>query len=136
MRVNKCCLLINDSPFDQAIFVQALNNVAPDTICFTTTNCYDAIHLMTEENVTPSYIFVELNMPGMNGLDFLKTIKKIETLKEIPIVVHSTTPQPHKIIELKESGALAIYLRKYEYTGVCNMLTLYFGSTMVTIKQN
>jgi CheY-like chemotaxis protein len=136
MRIEKCCVFICEDVFDQAVFAEALHNVSPETLCFTASNGQDALYMMKEERIIPNYIFVELNMPKMDGLQFLRTIKKIQKLKEVPVIVHSTSPQPHKIIEIKESGALAMYFRPYEYYGICNMLTLYFGSTMATIQQN
>jgi CheY-like chemotaxis protein len=134
--MNKCCLFISDDPFDQAIFTKALGDVSPDTICFAVSNPHEAFFIMKEEQIIPDFIFTELDLPRMSGIDFLKTIKKIDTLKEIPVIVHSISPQPHKIIELKESGALAIYLRPYQYLGVCNMLNLYFSEDMANIQQN
>jgi CheY-like chemotaxis protein len=136
MVVKKYCIFIDDDPYSQAVFTKALSDVSPETICFTAANGIDALYMMTKEDVIPSYIFIELNMPKMNGLEFLKTIKAIQGLKDIPVIVHSTAPQPHKVIELKESGALAIYLRPYEYMGVCNMLHLCFGEHMAAIQQN
>jgi CheY-like chemotaxis protein len=136
MAVNKCCVLICDDPLDRAVFTRALYDVSPQTICITASNGVDALFMMNEENMIPSYIFVELNMPVMNGVEFLQAIKKNGKLKEVPVIVHSTSPQPHMIIELKTSGAMAIYFKPYEYFGICNMLTLYFGSEMATIQQN
>lgn len=136
MTINKCCVFISDDPIDQAIFTHALKDVAPRTICFTMPNGWDALNIMMEEKIRPNYIFVELEMPKMNGLEFLQAIKKNEELKDIPVIVHSTTPQPHQIIALKEYGALAIYFRPYEYYSICNMLNLYFESEMATIQQN
>lgn len=136
MLISKCCLLIDDDTFNQEVFSRALNDISPDTVCVTASTAIEGLRLITKENIVPSYIFVELDLPEMNGIEFLKTIKSIARLKEIPVIVHSTSPQPHKIIELKEAGALAIYFRPYEYYGVCNMLTLYFSTEMAVILPN
>lgn len=136
MSRKRCCIFIDNDPYDRAIFTKALNDVSPETVCFSASDALEALYMMRVKKVTPSYIFVELNMPEMSGIEFLQAIKRDERLKEIPVIVHSTSPQPHKIIELKEAGALAIYFRPYEYYGVCNMLNLYFGSEMINIQQN
>jgi CheY-like chemotaxis protein len=136
MIANKCCFFIGDDAYDQAIFTKALHDVAPNTVCFMASNAAEALHIMNLEGLIPDYIFVELYMPGMDGITFLKTIKQIERLKDIPVIVHSTSPQPHKIIEIKESGAMAIYFRQYEYVGICNMLNLYFNPEMIGIQPN
>src|SRR5688572_4113237 len=104
--IKNCCVFINDDLAHQALFTRALKDVCPETLCITTANGRDALHFMIKEKVIPSYIFVELNMPEMDGIEFLRTIKGIHSLKEVPVIVHSTSPQPNKVIELKESGAL------------------------------
>ena len=134
--VSKSCILISDDPFDQTIFVKALSDVSPETICFAVTDPSDALYLMSEESLIPNYIFIEFNMPGMDGVQFLKYIKSIESLKDVPVIVHTTSPQANKVIELKESGALAIYLRPYQYLGVRNMLNLYFGDERTFVTRN
>jgi len=134
--INKSCIFIDHDPYNQAVFTRALGDVSPETICLTASSAEDAIYMLTKENVMPSYIFVEQDMPDMSGIDFLKTIKQFHALKDIPVIVHSLSPPANKIIEMKESGALAIYYRPYEYWSVCNMLTLYFGSQMATIQPN
>jgi response regulator RpfG family c-di-GMP phosphodiesterase len=136
MSINSCCLLINDDPHDQETFVQALSVVSPGTLCFTTPTPADAFYMMMEENLIPNFIFIELDMPKMSGIEFLNEIKKISVLKDIPVIVHTISPNPNKIIEIKESGALAIYYRPYDYAGVCNLLTLYFGEDILRIGQN
>jgi CheY-like chemotaxis protein len=134
--ISKCCIFIDEDFRNRAIFTKALNDVSPETLCFTACNGLDALYMMAKENVIPKYIFIELNMPAMDGVEFLKLIKKIQVLKEVPVIVHSTSPQPQKIIELKELGAAAIYFRPYEYSGVCNMLNLYFGPSFISMQQN
>jgi CheY-like chemotaxis protein len=134
--ITGCCLFINDDPYSQAVFTKALNDLSPETICFTAANGIDALYMMLEEQVIPSYIFIELHLPRMGGLEFLKEIKRKESLKEIPVIVHSTSPQPHHVLELKELGAHAIYFRPYEYYGVCNLLTLYFSQQILGIQPN
>ena len=129
-------MFIGDDPYDQAVFAKALSDVSPETICFTAANGMDALYMMNEEHVEPDYIFTELYMPGMDAVEFLKRVKSTDHLKLIPVIVHCASPQPHKIIELKEHGAMAIYFRQYEYFGVCNMLNLYFSSAMISLQQN
>jgi CheY-like chemotaxis protein len=134
--IRKCCLFIDNDPYSQAVFTRALTDLSPETICFTAANGMDGLYMMLEEKVMPAYIFIELHLPRMGGLAFLREIKGNESLKGIPVIVHTTSPQPHQIIELKELGAHAIYFRPYEYHGVCNLLTLYFSQEMASIQPN
>jgi chemotaxis response regulator CheB len=122
----KSCLLINDDPLDQAIFFDALLDVAPETLFMLAGNSMEALQILQEDNLTPDCVFVELSRPSIDALQFLKAIKKTELLREVPVIVHSSVPALHRVIELQEMGALAIYFRPYNYHGVCNVLNLYF----------
>ena len=134
--INKCCILINDDSVDQAIFTKALNDISPETICFTVPNPLDALYIMTAERVIPNFVFIELNGPQMDAIEFLNAVKSTDGLKDINVIVHAKSPLANQILEIKEAGALAIYLRPYEYYGVRNMLNLYFTPEMIVLNQN
>ncbi len=136
MAISKCCLFIDNDPSHQVVFASALKDVSPETICFIVPDGIDALYMMLRENVIPGYIFIELQLPHMGGLEFLRAVRQMELFREIPVIVHSTSPQPHLIIELKELGATAIYFRPYDYQGVCNMLALYYANDASRILPN
>ena len=92
--------------------------------------------MMTEDCVIPDFVFIEANAPKMDAIEFLHIIKRTEQFKDINVIVHAKSPLPHKVLEIKASGALAIYLRPYEYNGVCNMLNLYFTPDMHVFQPN
>lgn len=126
IQIAKSCLLINDDPIDQAIFVEALLDVAPETLFMLARNSVEALEILQEDNLSPDCVFVELSEPGIDALQFLRAMRKTELLREVPVIVHSSVPAHHRVIELQEMGALAIYFRPYNYQGVCNVLNLFF----------
>jgi CheY-like chemotaxis protein len=136
MTINKSCLLVNDNAHDQAVFVKALMEVSPATLCLTAPDGVDAMYMMLREDFIPDYIFVELSMPRLDGLNFLRTLKKIKNLKNIPVVIHANSTQEHKLSEIKEAGAKAIYMQRYSHVGVCNLINLYFTDGMIFIHPN
>ena len=132
----KYCLLIDESPLNREVFVRALTTISPETICLTADSGKGALSMMEQENLLPSYIFIELHSSDIDAIQFLRALKQIRLLKEIPVIVHAVSPKPNIVIELKELGATAIYFRPYNYLGICNMLTLYFSNDMVPILPN
>ena len=121
---NNICLLINNNPIDQEIFGRALNEVSPETFYCIATNCQAALEMITIGHFKPDIIFVELDMPGMDGVEFLKRLKSKPLYKDIDVIVHSLrTPSRH--LEILEAGAMAIYSKEYDYRGVYNILYLY-----------
>jgi CheY-like chemotaxis protein len=136
MPIENCCIFVDNDSYNQAVFTRALRDVSPHTICFIASSAVEALFMLMKENVRPSYIFMELNLPQMNGIEFLKSIKQVASLQEIPVVIHAVAPKPDEIVSIKEVGALAIYFRPYEYYSLCNMLGLYFTSELATINPN
>jgi len=54
----------------------------------------------------PDIIFLDLNMPIMNGTEFLQKIKTIDRLKDIPVVIFSTTSDERATQHVKRLGAM------------------------------
>jgi DNA-binding response OmpR family regulator len=121
---------------DHAEFSQALGDSMPGTVCIAFDDVNHALFTMQEENVIPNFIFVELHMRGTSGIDFLKKLKQTNRLKDIPVIVHATLVDDDRIIELKELGALAIYMKPYDYFGLRAFLNLYFTNRILISSQN
>lgn len=98
-------LLIDDDADDQEIFLTALENVASSVSCTAFSNAAEALDQLAAKQVTTDVIFLDLNMPLMNGQQFLKEIKKDEQLRQIPVIIFSTSSHPGTIHETKALGA-------------------------------
>ncbi|MBX9852256.1 MAG: response regulator [Cytophagaceae bacterium] len=56
------------------------------------------------EEACPSLIFLDLNMPVVNGFDFLKEYRKFHLKKDIVIVILTDSKEADDIIRLKDAG--------------------------------
>jgi len=100
------CFLIDDDPDDQEIFAMALQDMDKTIACSTADNCVEAIAILQNNpSYMPHCIFIDINMPKINGLDCLKAIKKIERLNKVPVYMYSTSADPRIIEESKIYGA-------------------------------
>lgn len=63
----------------------------------------------TEEK--PDFIFLDINMPGMNGYDTLKVIKNLEQTKHIPVVVITTLNNQKDFDDLMSMGASGVLFK-------------------------
>ncbi len=86
--MNKQILLIDDDFDEQEIFKEAVTASQQTINCFFATDAKQGFSLL--ENVKPDFIFLDINLPGMNGFQCLNEIKKQDGLKNIPVIMYST----------------------------------------------
>ena len=55
--------------------------------------------------VKADLLITDLNMPGMNGIDFIKEVRKLPGYKFMPILFLTTESQQAKRLEAKAAGA-------------------------------
>lgn len=134
--INKCCVVICEDSYDQAVFIRALHDVSPCTVCFSVQDPADALFIIRDEALMPDMIFVEFQMREMDAREFLRIARCMSELKGTSIIVHAPSVEPHILLELKELGALAIYQRPYEYVGVCNILSIFLEDELGVTMQN
>lgn len=108
----KTVLIIDDDPDDREFFCEALGEVDPSIRCLTAENGEDGLALLkSKKDGLPHVIFLDMNMPRLNGKQCLAEIKKIKELCHIPVVIYTTTRQEDDAEELHELGA-ALFLTK------------------------
>jgi CheY-like chemotaxis protein len=82
-------MLIDDDNDEHELFMQQLAELNQSIQLISAHDGPEAFKLLT--NVTPDYIFLDINMPKMNGLQVLKRLKDDKGLKEIPVYIYSTS---------------------------------------------
>ncbi len=97
--------MIDDDIDDQEIFLSVLEHVAPSVRCVTAMNGHEAIKKLCSDEVKPDLIFLDLNMPLMNGKQFLKECTQIEKCRNIPVIILTTTSDRPSIEETMKLGA-------------------------------
>jgi CheY-like chemotaxis protein len=127
MKEPKICLLVDDDPDDQEVFLSALSDVSSTALCLVAPDGDRALELLHSEETIPDYIFLDLNMPRMNGFEFLAAIKKSKILQNIPVIVYSTTSQTGQIDKARKLGATEFFTKTYKYDELRSLLKKYFG---------
>ena len=99
-------MIIDDDPDETYIFRNAIETFAPDVECLDFNLPHKALaYLMDEQSIKPNWIFLDLNMPKMDGLTCLKQIKGMLYLNKIPVIMYSTSSQKADIESSKKLGA-------------------------------
>lgn len=127
MNRGKICFLIDDDADDQEIFALVLKSVNPAITCITAKDGFEAISRLTEEKTfNPDYIFLDLNMPRMDGKECLREIKKIDRLKGIPVIIYSTSSAQKDILETRALGASDYLEKQSSIVELRNRLACFF----------
>jgi CheY-like chemotaxis protein len=105
MKNSKSVFLVEDDEDDQKFFMEALNEMSNLKLYAIAKNGREAIQILENSQSQPDIIFMDINMPLMNGIECLAEMKKRETMKNIPVVILSTdTGRFEKIKQLGGNG--------------------------------
>jgi CheY-like chemotaxis protein len=116
MRNSRPVLLIEDDSVDATIVKRALKDLNVVNPLVHVLNGEEALRYLTAGgNKKPCIILLDLNMPRMNGIEFLKVVKVNDKLKKIPIVVLTTSQEEQDKIESFKLGAAGYMLKSIDY---------------------
>ncbi|HWZ14002.1 MAG TPA: response regulator [Mucilaginibacter sp.] len=106
MQATRECLIIDDDQDDQEIFLMCVRKISKDINCMAMDDGINALSMLASKpQYIPDYIFVDVNMPKMNGIDCLRALKGIDRLKDTKIFMYSTTSETSTLNESKRLGA-------------------------------
>jgi CheY-like chemotaxis protein len=126
--IMKQCLIIDDDPDDQEIFIMCLKKVNKSVSCLTSDDGVEAIDMLNSNpDYVPDYIFLDVNMPRMKGIECLKLIREIERLKDTKVFMYSTTSEGSAVIDSKNFGAEDFIIKPARTTDLKEKLAQIFG---------
>lgn len=92
MIAEKSILLVEDDLVDMMSVKRALRDLNVTNPLYHVENGEEALEFLRDEkNPVPAIILLDINMPKMNGLEFLEIAKKDEKLRLIPVIVLTTS---------------------------------------------
>jgi CheY-like chemotaxis protein len=103
--------LADDDQDDTDLFGEALRNIDRHIEFYNATNGKELLKQLVTAQVDPEIIFLDINMPELDGWESLRSIKQDDRLKAIPVIMYSTSAAKidgHKAIK---AGAVC-YLEK------------------------
>ena len=120
-------ILVEDSHGDALLIQRAFNRRSADHELTVTTTGEEALGLLhnykKQRSNIPDIILLDLNLPGMKGLEVLKKLKKDSYLRRIPVIILSSSRAESDVINCYNNYANC-YIKKastleelYEMTG-------------------
>lgn len=114
-------LLVDDDADDQLYFKDAINEISPHLECDVANNGREAL-----QNIVipppPDVIFLDLNMPVMNGYECLTELKKTSEYKHIPVIIFTTSKNERDIERTQKLGASLFFTKPSNFSTLCNKL--------------
>ncbi len=123
MKKNVSILLVEDDDVDAENVVRALKRNRITNQLSITRNGEEALSFLrhtppytdTEQYPRPGIILLDLNMPVMNGIEFLKAVKTDDHLKRIPVVVLTTSREENDRVESFKLSVAGYIIKPVEF---------------------
>lgn len=130
-------LLIEDDAIEVMKFKRVLSNFQVNHEVIEANNGEVAQHILNQQDNLPGIILLDLNMPKVNGIEFLTELKNNQELKYIPVVILTTSSNYKdlkKCYEIGIAGYIIKPLKYEEYVLKMEMLLDYWSINKLIIK--
>jgi CheY-like chemotaxis protein len=107
----KNIFLVDDDVDDQLFFTDALKDIDSSISCSIANNGKEALDYLNRLTLLPEILFLDLNMPFMNGYECLSKLKNEVRLSRIPVVIFTTSTDP-KDAEITHQLGAEVFLSK------------------------
>src|SRR5690349_20395285 len=106
MNTPRTVLMIDDDIDDHEIFREVLYAIEPMITCLHPLSAELALDILLLDGQRPDIVFLDVNMPVMNGFDFLEEMMKHEELRSIPVTMYTTSSHKAQKERAKMLGAV------------------------------
>jgi len=116
MKNSKSILLVEDDVVDLMTVKRALNQINVNNTVFAAGNGEEALaFLKNNTQELPGIILLDLNMPRMSGIEFLQVMKNDDAIKQIPVVVLTTSKEENDKTESFKLGVAGYMIKPVDY---------------------
>lgn len=133
--INKLILLADDDRDDAEIFSMVLTKVDPAIHLIHVINGVGVFdYLKNDDHVVPDVIFLDLNMPEMNGWQCLRALKDNPLYRDIPVLMYTTSSHPRDREIALGLGAVAFITKPSDYKELEKLLQVLAANLTANIK--
>ena len=116
-------LLIEDDEIEVMKFNRVLSSLKMNHKIIEANNGEEAIEVLKVKEVVPDLIILDLNMPKINGIEFLGILKADEYLKYIPAVILTTSNNHKDVLECYRIGIAGYVIKPLKYEDYVDRIT-------------
>ena len=127
MQKPKPILLVEDDSVDAMTVKRAMRDLQVSHSIIHSVNGEEAMKYLTSPDTEkPFVILLDLNMPKMNGIEFLKVMKTHPELKTIPVIMLTTSKERQDVLDSFEFGASGYMVKPVDYSKFVEILRRIF----------
>ncbi len=126
-------LYIDDDQDDREVFQEAVFSIDPKILCYFANDGEAGMNSLRTMIVMPDLIFVDVNMPVMDGKQFLLEAKRTQGIEGIPIIMYSTTTNEAEIKLYSRLGAFDFIIKPGSFNELRQILIRVFRGERVGI---
>ncbi|NOT73587.1 MAG: response regulator [Cyclobacteriaceae bacterium] len=119
-------LYAEDDLEDLETFCEVLSKIDASARCVHARNGLDVLEILETTSELPDYIFLDINMPVMDGRACLREIKKDQRFTSIPVVIYTTSNNPQDKALCMELGATAYIIKPNGINEAIKNLSVFF----------
>ena len=108
-------LLIEDDTIEVMKLKRAITKLEMDHELIEAKNGEEALAILKNQNILPDIIFLDLNMPKINGLEFLKILKEDSILRFLPTIMLTTSSNRKDILACYNIGVAGYIIKPLKY---------------------
>lgn len=108
-------LLIEDDTIEVMKFNRVLQKLDLNHKIIEANNGEEALTILKDKIVIPDIIILDLNMPKINGIEFLQILKADDYLKYIPAIILTTSNNHKDVLECYKIGIAGYVLKPLKY---------------------
>lgn len=108
-------LLIEDDAIEIMKFHRVLKTMEHNHKVEEANNGEEALVLLKEKEIIPDIIVLDLNMPKINGIEFLGILKQDDVLKYIPAIILTTSNNHRDVLECYKIGIAGYLIKPLKY---------------------
>lgn len=108
-------LLIEDDQIEVMKLRRSIAKMGLDHEFVEAKNGEEALKILSKPENLPDLIFLDLNMPKINGIEFLKILKADDVLRYLPTVILTTSNNKRDVLECYKIGVAGYILKPLKY---------------------
>lgn len=108
-------LLIEDDVIEVMKFNRVLSTLGLNHKIIEANNGEEALEILKVKDIIPDIIILDLNMPKINGIEFLTILKNDSYLRYIPAIILTTSNNHRDVLECYKIGIAGYVLKPLKY---------------------